>query len=148
MIRYLIVSLALGLGLGYCALAMAGGGHGTYLPAVLFFGPWLGSIRVAAKYSRQIQSVPFIVAPLLYVIYGVVLKLSAKRGRISITTLLIFLAHYSGVMFSAQTMRIGGGEPRNFLLVMKNHPVIMGAGFALFIAANLVAIMNAWIARE
>src|SRR4051794_1904907 len=108
MIRYLIVSLALGLGLGYCALAMAGGGHGTYLPAVLFFGPWLALIRIAAKYSRHIQSASFITAPLLYVSYGILLKLSEKRGRISITTLLIFLAHYSGVMFAAQTMRVGG----------------------------------------
>jgi hypothetical protein len=114
---------------------------------VLFFGPWLALIRVAAKYFRHIQSA-FVVAPLLYVAYGFVLKLSEKRGRISITTLLIFLAHYSGVMFAAQTMRIGGGEPRNFLLVMKNHPAVMGVGFALFIAANLVAIMNAWIAKE
>jgi hypothetical protein len=148
MIRYLLGGLLFGLILTYAALSMLTYRPGTALPMALFFGPWLGFLKLSEVYTRQYGYWAFLSAPILYLIYAFLLKWNEKRGRISVTTLLIFVFHYCGVIFTAQVVNVGIGEPRRFLLVMKNHAWIMALGFAVFVTVNVLAILRAWIAKE
>jgi hypothetical protein len=148
MARYLLGGVLVGLVLEYAALSMQTARPGTLLPQALFFGPWLGLFSLLEKPLRPYGYWIYVTPPLVYFFYAIVLKVTEKRGRLATATLAIFLIHYCGMLFSAQMVNMWRGEPTRFLLVMKNHGVIMALGFAVFIAANVMTIIKGWIAKE
>jgi hypothetical protein len=146
--RYLLGGLLAGLVLEYAAFGMQTARPGTLLPQALFFGPWVGLYSLLEKTLRPIGFWVYLSPPLLYLIYGGILGFTEKRGRLAIATLLLFVFHYSGMLFSAQLVNMWRGEPTRFLLVMKNQPWLMTLGFAVFIGVNVLAIIKGWIAKE
>jgi hypothetical protein len=72
-----IVGGVLGVILGFVSLLATAGGHGTYIPAALFFpAPLLLSIAVNA-----ISKPALFVAAAQWPLYGAVVGLSARRGH-------------------------------------------------------------------
>ncbi len=148
MVRYLLAGLLVGLVLAYTGLSMQAYRPGTLLPQALFFGPWVGVFSMVERPLRRYGYWVYLSTPLLYVFYAFILRFTEKRARLTMATLFLFLFHYGGVVFSAQMVNLGAGEPRRFLLVMKAHGFVMALGFATFITANVIAIIKGWIARD
>ena len=148
MVRYVLGGLLVGLVLAYAGLSMQAYRPGTLLPQALFFGPWIGLFSLLERPLRAYGYWVYLTPPLIYVGYAILLKFTEKRGRLSMATLLLFVFHYSGALFSAQMVNLWRGEPNRFLLVMKAHGFMVALGFAVFITANVLAIIKGWIARE
>jgi len=147
-IRYVLGGLLVGLILEYAAFYMQTSRPGTLLPQALFFGPWLGGYALLERALRKWGYWVYLTPPLLYALYGMLIRLSERRARLAMTVLLVFVFHYSGVVFSAQMVNMWRGEPNRFLLVMKAHGIVMALGFAAFIAVNVTTIIKGWIAKE
>lgn len=88
-----IVGVALGVILGFASLVATAGGHGTYVPAALFFpAPLLLSIALNA-----ISKPALFIAAAQWPLYGVAVGLAARQGRareaiICLTVVHAFLA--------------------------------------------------------
>jgi hypothetical protein len=84
-----IVGVGLGVILGLVSLLAMAGGHGTYVPAALFFpGPLLLSIAVNA-----ISKPALVVAAAQWPSYGAVVGLSARRGQTRRAIICVTVVH-------------------------------------------------------
>ena len=84
-----IVGVVLGLILGLVSLLAMAGGHGTYVPAALFFpAPLLLSIAVNA-----ISKPALFVAAAQWPLYGAVVGLSARRRHTRVAIICLTVVH-------------------------------------------------------
>ena len=70
--------IVISLPLFFVAMAMAGGGHGTYIPAVLFF-PY--SMLGAVAFTQQIQAGHLVLAAIQFPAYGFYIAQDPTRRK-------------------------------------------------------------------
>ena len=84
-----IVGGVLGVILGFVSLLATAGGHGTYVPAALFFpAPLLLSIA-----ANAISKPALFVAAAQWPLYGVAVGLSARRGHAREAIIVLTVVH-------------------------------------------------------
>ena len=91
----LLIGAVGGVLLGYCALVFAGAGHGSYVPAAIWFGP----IMVLSKIPI-LGPVLFWCAPLLYVFYGYWIWYIHKESKPLIQLVYLFIVHFGSVVIA------------------------------------------------
>jgi hypothetical protein len=84
-----IVGIILGVILGFVSLLATAGGHGTYVPAALFFpGPLLLSIAL-----NTISTSALLVAAAQWPLYGAVVGVAARRGYLREAIICLTVIH-------------------------------------------------------
>jgi hypothetical protein len=87
--RYVIRGLVLGAVASLVALAAAGAGHGTYLPAKLLF-PFA---MLCAVFGSSITAPYIVIALVQFPLYGVLLDAASRRSRFTLCAVILACAH-------------------------------------------------------
>jgi hypothetical protein len=121
--RAIGVGIALGLVLSVLNLVLFGGGHGTYVPALICFGP-----AFVAGVLLQNAFIALLSGPVLYGVYAALLKICRARGRGLSGLLALMIFHNAFVVWHASEYEFG----RMMRWVLNGSE---GAGLILFCAA-------------
>lgn len=100
--RAIGVEIALGLVLSVLNLMLFGGGHGTYAPALICFGP-----AFVAGVLLENAFITLLAGPVLYGVYAAILKICRARGRGLSGLLALLIFHNAFVVWNAADHEFG-----------------------------------------
>jgi hypothetical protein len=142
---WLLVGLTVGGAAGWLlemfAIILAGGGHGTYLPYLVFFSPFFLLSAVAG--SDSFTTILFAAGPALYCVYGAAVTGSARShwGPACIASILMF--HYSFVAIALGVVGRGFYDSR---MSPQGYRWLVPAAvlFAAIHVATVLLVSTAW----
>ena len=137
---YLLIGAVGGVLLGYCAFVFAGAGHGSYLPAVIWFGP----IMVLSKIPI-LGAVLFWSGPLLYVLYGYWIWHIHKENKPRIQLGYLFFVHFGSVVIALVMV---DEESKYFDKMMSLYPEVFWGGMSIFILLMIFVVREGLIKQK
>jgi hypothetical protein len=137
--KYAIRGAGVGVMLSIIAFVLAGGGHGTSIPSVLFFAP-LAVVYMVPAYLLETLFAAAILggAPLLYASYAILLNWGNRRGKGANVFLVLTILHFGAagtiVLVSPEAWDVEGLKK-----AFHYAPIFTIAGFAMFASVLLMA---------
>jgi len=145
----MLAGMMLGLLLLLFCFVLAGVGEGALWPTYLFFGPVLLAMQPVYEWVSHEAVVPLLVflavAPLLYAVYAVVLRLGRRWGVGALAVLLILGLHYTGAVIAGWQRQDDAGRLWNRF---QSEPALFLAPAVLLAALHSAAILYAFRAPK
>ena len=142
------VGLAIGWALDLLGVALTGAGHGTWWPFFLFFGP----LFPFWGKSELLFEVLVACAPILYGVYGTLLRVAAARHRARLCLLCLLLLHYGGVSATVERHRwvhdVDMTEVTYLKRIWRYYPEWLVASGLVFVSAHILAVWQCRTAKH